>query len=137
VQRGYRDWLQQQERFTQSQPNIERAIALLGRLREDGRCELTDLNEWLLAAQLNKALAAMDDDSLSKILSEKPEEFFRIARTVVSHGAAHAMRQQVALERLKYELAMRKIQEREHKKLHPQGVTREEMARIHAKLKLM
>jgi len=134
---GYRHWLAQQERFDHSQKLSERALTYLGRLRADGRCELADLNEWLMAAQLNHVLQDMNGDDLKKLLADKPDEFFRIARTVVGHTGARALRQQAELERLKYELEMRKIEERERRRLEPKGVSREEMARIHAKLKMM
>jgi hypothetical protein len=134
---GYRHWLAQQERFDNSQKLSERALTFLGRLRADGRCELADLNDWLMAAQLNQVLQDMNGEDLKKLLADKPDEFFRIARTVVGHTGARALRQQAELERLKYELEIRKIEERERRRLEPKGVSREEMARIHAKLKMM
>ena len=134
---GYRAWLADQEAFERGRLRSEATAALLGSLRADGRCELTDLNELRLASQLDRLLEAVDETSLKSMLAEKPEEYFRLTKAVTAHVAARAQRQQAELLRLKYELEMRKIAEKERRRLEPKGVTKEEMARIHAKLNLM
>jgi len=134
---GYRPWLADQKAFEHSRQHSHATAALLGSLRADGRCELTDLNELRLASQLDRLLEAVDETSLKSMLAEKPEEYFRLTKAVTSHVMARAQRQQAELLRLKYELEMRKIAEKERRRLQPGGVTKEEMARIHAKLKLM
>ena len=135
--RGYRDWLEQQERFERSRANSERAVALLGDLREDGRFLTADLNESLLAAQLSELLQAIDEATVKRLLAERPEDYFRLAKAVASFTAARAQREQIQLQRLKYELEIRKIAERHARRLKPQEITPEMRARIEAAAKLL
>jgi len=137
TKRGYRQWLAEQERFELSRRRSDRATALLGSLREDGRCELADLNESILSAQLNELLEAIDETDLKQILAENPKEYFRLARAVTALAQARAQGQQTQLERLKYELEIRKIQERNARRLAPPEITPEIRARIEAAAKLL
>ena len=134
--RGYPDWLREQERFEQSRAPSDRALALLGALREDGRSDLGDLNESLLCDQLNELLEAADSSQLKQLLSDKPEDYFRLARAVTALTLARAHRQQVELERLKYELQMRRIQERQARHAKPRQITQEIRDKIDAAARL-
>ena len=136
AKRGFRDWLAQQERFDHSRARSDRALALLGSLRDDGRSHLADLNESLLCDQLNGLLDGIDPSSFQQRLADKPEDYFRLARVVTALTLARAQRQQVELERLKYELQMRRIQERQARRAKPQVITPEIRAKIDAAAKL-
>jgi hypothetical protein len=136
TKRGYRQWLAEQERFELGRQRSERTAALLGSLREDGRSDLADLNESIMSAQFNELLEAMDESRLKQFLAENPKDYFHLAKAVTTFATARAQRQQFELERLKYELEMRKIQEREARRRAPQGITPEIRAKIDAAAKL-
>ena len=136
TKRGYRLWLDQQERFEQSRPHSLRAAALLGSLRQDAASDLADLNESILSAQLNNLIETVDESNLKQLLADKPEDYFRLARAITAFADTRSRRQEVALERLKYELEIRKIQERHAKRVSPQQITPEIRARIDAAAKL-
>jgi hypothetical protein len=137
TKRGYRQWLAEQERFELSRDRSDRTAALLGSLREDGRSDLADLNESILSAQFNEFLDAIDESSLKQVFAESPQDYFRLAKAVTAFTMARAQRQQFELERLKYELEIRQIQEKNARRLAPPEITPEIRARIEAAAKLL
>jgi len=137
VRAGYRTWLTAQETFERSRQTSEATAALLGSLRADGRCQITDLNELRLATQLDRLLDSVDETSLKTMLAEKPEEYFRLTKAVTAHVMARAQRQQAELLRFKYDLEMRKIEEAECRRRRRQGLTEEEVAEFKARIKLI
>ncbi len=134
---GYRDWLAEQQRFEQSRPRSQRAAAVLGSLREDGRSDSADLNESMLSSLFNDLLESFDEAALKELFAAKPEDFLRFAKTIAAFTIARSQREQVQLQRLKYELEIRKIQERHARRLKPQEITPEIQARIDAAAKLL
>jgi hypothetical protein len=125
---GYRDWLQVQERFDAARPLSDKALALLGQLSPAGRSTLSDLNEAMLAALFHELLLDFDTPNLPA----KSDEFLRLAKALAAVMGARAQRQRADLERRRYELELRNI-EQVKSKPPPRVVTQETIREIERK----
>jgi hypothetical protein len=103
---GYRQWLAMQERFETQSPLSENAQAILGQLNADGHSDLADLNEAMLSIGFHKLLEGCD----ALTLIENSDDFFRLAKALAYFIGARAQRQRADLQRLQYELDLRKAE---------------------------
>ncbi|HWD19921.1 MAG TPA: hypothetical protein VHB20_11650 [Verrucomicrobiae bacterium] len=133
---GYRPWLALQERFEHAQAYSERTLALLGQMREDGHCDLAEVNDSLLAAQLHELLEAVQPSALKTFLAEKPEFYFQLAKALNTFGAVRAQKSRAQFERLRYELELRKM-EQEKQRPAKSGISRETLRQIEEGIKMM
>ena len=130
---GYAKWLDAQERFESARALSPQAVALLGQLQPEGRSEVADLNESLLAFHFNALLDSVDASGVR----QDPQQFVSLARALTGYMAARAQRQRVELERLKYELDLRKIADQKEKNAKPRGLSPATIRQIEAAAKML
>jgi len=132
--RGYRAWLAVQERFEAKRPLSEKAQAILGQLNPDGRSSLADLNESMLAVYFQELLEGCDVSNFAG----NSEDFLRVAKALASVMSARAQRQHADLQRLQYELDLRKIERAEEARVRAKkGISPDIMRQIEAAAKLL
>jgi|GEM_PF-5075457 len=127
---GYRHWLLLQERFDISRPLSDRLQALLGQVQPDNHSTLSAINESILLAYFHELLLAFDAPGLP----EKSDDFLRLSKAFSAYLGARAQGQRAELDRLSYQLELRKLQKNTDK---PGGLTLETIRLLEEKGKML
>jgi len=91
----YKTWVTEQERLLTVKARAEATLNFVKNLTEEDRNHFCVSNETLLLSQLNDLLQDNDTCDLKEVLREKPELFFKLARTVTAQSEALTRRKKM------------------------------------------
>lgn len=107
---GYREWLEQQERFDSALGQTELIAALVGKTNPEAKFDVADLNDMLVATRMHQLLQQMDPVTFKTLNSEQVGLFLRVATAISSQTRSRARRQELELKRNQFRLELRKMQ---------------------------
>ena len=131
---------QQQERIATLRARSDAAQVLAREFQGQNKAAITELNELLLASQINDVLQDFDPRVLKELMTDKPELFFRLASAINAQAAERLRREKAEFDLQKYrdhvEEQKRKIEEAATQS-KTGGLTPETLQRIEEAAKLL
>jgi hypothetical protein len=137
---GYRDYLREKQRTLILREQTNKIVNVAASLDENGRSGFEKVSSSLIAARVLECLQNFDPQRLDTLLDSKPENFFRLAKTVNDQSLDLSRLRKVELDFQKYRDHVAEQKAKMEAALKPQtaeGLTKEQIAEIHEAMRLL